>query len=280
MHLSSLLSLSCLLLLCGLIYFLVTPLTLLLRFKSASAKVSHGPSQILRRMSIYKMLGTDKAYFPPRLFGAFVLWICPYLERWLCLLDVYLTINGGPHRSFTVELECTISSQLPVDISLGLDWKIHLPPLLFPQPYPGRLQIRFQVYLPILLISGPWRLVSGGILGEIPSGGIPFPPVNPVSALSNNVFAHQYNLLMLFWWNHRHRFKAPHSAGVSIPSVVRRSALLDSQSVSVFDSVQSLVKPALISLAAFHGIDLSSKELPECWSVLASHLGFSLFSLD
>ncbi|KAJ6617356.1 hypothetical protein B0H10DRAFT_2033832 [Mycena sp. CBHHK59/15] len=64
MHLSSLLSLSCLLLSCGLIYFLVS---------------GH-----------------------PRFA---------------------LTINGGPHGSFTVELECTISSQLPVDISLGLDWK-------------------------------------------------------------------------------------------------------------------------------------------------------------
>ncbi|KAJ6631820.1 hypothetical protein B0H10DRAFT_1975260, partial [Mycena sp. CBHHK59/15] len=57
--------------------------------------------------------------------------VCMHLSSLLslsCLLlsghpRFALTINGGPHGSFTVELECTISSQLPVDISLGLDWK-------------------------------------------------------------------------------------------------------------------------------------------------------------
>ncbi|KAJ7939292.1 hypothetical protein B0H13DRAFT_1851024 [Mycena leptocephala] len=34
-----------------------------------------------------------------------------------------LTINGGPHGSFTAELECSISSSQSVDICLGLDWK-------------------------------------------------------------------------------------------------------------------------------------------------------------
>ncbi|KAJ6619304.1 hypothetical protein B0H10DRAFT_2026849 [Mycena sp. CBHHK59/15] len=57
--------------------------------------------------------------------------VCMHLSSLLslsCLLlsghpRFALTINGSPHGSFTVELECTISSQLPVDISLGLDWK-------------------------------------------------------------------------------------------------------------------------------------------------------------
>ncbi|KAJ7875088.1 hypothetical protein B0H13DRAFT_1894294 [Mycena leptocephala] len=34
-----------------------------------------------------------------------------------------LTINGGPHGSFTAELECSISSSQSVDVCLGLDWK-------------------------------------------------------------------------------------------------------------------------------------------------------------
>ncbi|KAJ6613036.1 hypothetical protein B0H10DRAFT_1951834 [Mycena sp. CBHHK59/15] len=153
-----------------------------------------------------------------------------------------LTINGGPHRSFTVELECTISSQLPVDISLGLDWKasvrewlitlglqpsdefgylhaVDLSPsslvsasskdvadlLSFPQPYPGRLQIRFQVYLPILLGLGVsyqgkyWGNPIGGnaispSVNPVFMHGTPaaFAYSNPVSVLSNNVFTHQY----------------------------------------------------------------------------------------
>ncbi|KAJ6619347.1 hypothetical protein B0H10DRAFT_2189063 [Mycena sp. CBHHK59/15] len=34
-----------------------------------------------------------------------------------------LTVNGGPHGSFTTELACFISPHLSVDICLGLDWK-------------------------------------------------------------------------------------------------------------------------------------------------------------
>jgi hypothetical protein len=33
-----------------------------------------------------------------------------------------LTINGGPHGSFTTVLECSVHQDLAVDVSLGLDW--------------------------------------------------------------------------------------------------------------------------------------------------------------
>ncbi|KAF7358124.1 hypothetical protein MVEN_00860500 [Mycena venus] len=36
------------------------------------------------------------------------------------------TINGGPHGSFTTVLDCTVSSSLTTDVSLGLDWKASL----------------------------------------------------------------------------------------------------------------------------------------------------------
>ncbi|KAJ6576816.1 hypothetical protein B0H10DRAFT_2236193 [Mycena sp. CBHHK59/15] len=33
-----------------------------------------------------------------------------------------LTINGGPHGSFTTVLPCTISTSTPLDVCLGSDW--------------------------------------------------------------------------------------------------------------------------------------------------------------
>jgi hypothetical protein len=33
-----------------------------------------------------------------------------------------LTVNGGPHGSFTAVLECSVHQDLAVDVSLGLDW--------------------------------------------------------------------------------------------------------------------------------------------------------------
>ncbi|KAF7359604.1 hypothetical protein MVEN_00684200 [Mycena venus] len=33
-----------------------------------------------------------------------------------------LTINGGPHGSFTTVLECSVQHNLALDVSLGLDW--------------------------------------------------------------------------------------------------------------------------------------------------------------
>lgn len=57
----------------------------------------------------------------------------------------------------------------------------------------------------------------------------------------------------------------------------KRVALFHSQSVShplhsVFDRVELLPKPALISLAALHGINLKSSKLSEGRDILGAHL--------